>query len=429
MQPSQPIDWTRRDFLQGSLTLVSAAATIPFWVHAGSRVLAAQDGANPNQPGVPSDRILVVVQLSGGNDGLNTVIPFGEHTYYRLRPQIAIAADQVIDLGQRSGIGLHPSLRSLHEMMGQGQAAILQGVGYPNPNRSHFASMDIWHRGDSLSERGYGWLGKAMDTRHDRPDQEGMDMVALTPEAPLAMQGVNAQPVALGHESQFQWLPRTHQPVLAAYHDDLIGSEAVDSACPASLLLQRTALDAQLASDRIRAAVRQAPLSNFPGHGLARDLQRVAAMIRAELPVRIYYVAMGGFDTHAAQPGRHANLLTQFAQSMQAFYRELAASGDAQRVVSFAFSEFGRRVAQNGSQGTDHGAAGPAFVFGPAVTPGLLGQHPSMMQLQEGDLAHTLDFRNVYATLLRHWMQLDDRAVLGHRYQPINLIQSSLRRG
>ena len=200
------------------------------------------------------------------------------------------------------------------------------------------------------------------------------------------------------------------------------GQDAQPSTDDPAKFLQRTALDAQVASDRVRKAARQKLETKFPNHGLSRQLKLVANMIKAELPTRVYYVAMGGFDTHAGQSWRHGNLLKQFAESMQAFQTELAATGHGDRVVTFAFSEFGRRVSENASAGTDHGAAGPCFVFGKSVRSGLLGEHPSLTELHRGDLIHTVDFRNIYAALLGPWMKLDTRAALGRSYRPINLI-------
>ncbi|MEM6756922.1 MAG: DUF1501 domain-containing protein, partial [Planctomycetota bacterium] len=189
--------------------------------------------------------------------------------------------------------------------------------------------------------------------------------------------------------------------------------------------VRRTAMDAQVASQKVRRAVAADTRTNFPRHGLARQLRSVATMIRAELPTRVYYVTMGGFDTHANQQGRHNQLMRQFAESIAAFQAELDATGHADRVLTVAFSEFGRRVAQNASAGTDHGAAGPVFVFGPNIKDRLIGSHPSLTDLDRGDLKYKIDFRQVYAELLDNWLQLDANAALGQRYRHPGILSYS----
>ena len=423
---------TRRQFIQGSLAMISTVATVPMFLGGASRVLAATDATNPNLPGVQADRILVVVQLSGGNDGLNTVIPYGDPAYYNARPRIGVSDTDVLQLGgikSPEGIGLHPSLLPIKEMMQQQNAAAILGVGYPNPNRSHFASMDVWHRGDALTNRGYGWIGKAFDNEiQKRPDADhSMNIIAVGDTAPLAAEGKNQKAIAFERQDLFRWLPHSRHKSLGKTYDELNAESVADDVSlsddPAAFL-QRTAVDAQVASARVRDAARRKTDTKFPGHALARQLKLVANMIKAELPTRVYYVAMGGFDTHAGQGGRHRNLLRQFAESMQAFQNELAATGHAKRVVTFAFSEFGRRVEENASGGTDHGAAGPSFLFGEPIRSGVLGEHPSLTKLDRGDLTHTVDFRNIYAALLGPWMGMDVKAALGKTYRPVEVIRS-----
>lgn len=425
---------TRREFLYSGLAMVSTIGSTPAFLTRSSCALADSTERLVSKPGVPQDRVLVVVQLSGGNDGLNTVIPFGQSAYYDNRPGIKIAEDAILPLDTGEGVGLHPAMRPIHEMVGEGLASIVQGVGYPNPNRSHFASMDIWHAGDTLADqggaanlpRGTGWVGRAMDADLKRHDRDGLGCICLGSEAPLAARGVSAQPVSLDEPTLFRWSARDLDPAVSKAYDALNharpgrsdgpgrsagGDSAFDD--PTAFIF-RTAMDAQVASDRVRKAVAQKAQTEFPRNGLARQLAMVAAMIRAELPTRVYYVAMGGFDTHANQPSQHQRLLGEFASSMRAFYRELEATGHRSRVVTMAFSEFGRRVRQNASGGTDHGAAGPLFLFGDHVKPGLVGKHPSLdpSKLEDGDLRFAVDFRGVYAELLDRWMKLDSRAVL-----------------
>jgi uncharacterized protein (DUF1501 family) len=424
--------------------MVSAAATVPGFVTQSGSALAQQGealGAVGARPGVPEDRVLVVVQLSGGNDGLNTVVPVGHDAYYRARPRLAVAAEDAVQVGgpgsAGGGLALHPELAPLSELMQTGRAAAVVGVGYPNPNRSHFESMDIWHAGDPLvqRQRGTGWIGRALD-RADVADAGAMACVAIGSEAPPATIGAASQPTTFDDPGSFRWLPGVADRGLAGEHTSLLDAAAQarvdhraspESADSALAFVQRATCDAQAASDQIRRAVgAQLPGRNrFARNGLSQQLEQVAAMIAAGLPTRVYYVALGGFDTHANQRQTHDRLMGQFAQAMADFQGRLDAAGHAERVVTVAFSEFGRRVAQNASGGTDHGAAGPMFLFGPQLRHGgIVGQHPSLDPdaLDNGDLAHTLDFRQVYAELLDGWMGVPSGDVLGQRFRATGLL-------
>jgi uncharacterized protein (DUF1501 family) len=422
---SEKMPYTRREFLQASLALMSTLGTVPGFLSQAS-VAMADPRTALDADAANAGRVLVVVQLSGGNDGLNTVVPAGMGEYYKMRGGLAVPEREVITLDDRVGIGLHPSMRGVSEMFGEGQATIVQGVGYPNPNRSHFASMDVWHVGDSRAadgHRGVGWIGKAMDAEMVQGRHDCLSCVTVGEETPMATQGVEAKPVAFSRAELFEWSGKgLHPEVARAYEAINRGEAPEDLSDPASFVF-RTALDAQAASDRVRRAVARRQATEWPGSGLSRQLQAVASMIAAELPTRIYYVAMGGFDTHANQAGQHARLLGEFSDAMRAFYRELAAIGQDQRVVTMAFSEFGRRVDTNGSNGTDHGAAGPMFLFGPAVRAGLVGPHPSLTDLDNGDLKFRVDFRSVYAAVLDDWLGLDSRAALGSRFRAAPVLE------
>ncbi|MFK7788369.1 MAG: DUF1501 domain-containing protein [Phycisphaeraceae bacterium] len=424
--------FTRRRFL-GGMAMLSAAATVPGFVGATSDAYADTNWYTTSKPGVPEDRVLVVVQLSGGNDGLNTVVPFGDDSYNRARPGIRI--NDALKLDGSDGIGLNPALRPIQEMIGQGRAAVVNGVGYPNPNRSHFKSMDIWHTAqtDDKDQRGKGWVGQAMDAaypldRHgNAPDEAGMATVSIGNNAPMAVLGKHVQPVAFQNAGAFQWAGHGVHDVVSKGYDAINKNKAeADTADPLAFV-QRTTLDAQVASNKVRKAVQGETDTRFPANPLAQQLSMVAKMIRAELPTRVYYVTLGGFDTHAQQANKHTQLLTQFAESMKAFYDELHATGHDGRVVSLAFSEFGRRLQQNASNGTDHGVAGPSFVFGPSVKHGLHGSYPSLTNLDKGDLIHTTDFRSVYADILDNWMAIDSRKALGAKYDHLGLFAKGKR--
>lgn len=417
--------FTRRAFLQKGLVMISAASTVPLFLQRSAFGLS-----NPwdvmltsSIAGVPQDHVLVVVQLGGGNDGLNTVVPWGNDDYYRNRPGINIAANDVLKIKDADGYGLHPSLADLMALYDEGLVATIHGVGYPNPNRSHFTSMDIWHTADPQRPTGNGWLGRYFDAACAGTPDPNIG-IAIGREAPLAMTGKEVTAVSFENPSLFQWMGEEVEGSLEKPYDEVNRAGELQGVDPNSQLgfLTRTALDAQVASDQILSAVRRPSTADYPGNALAQQLRMVAAMIGGGLPTRVYYVTLGGFDTHAGQPGTHANLLTQFATSMRAFYEDLKAQGNADRVLTMTFSEFGRRVRQNASAGTDHGTAAPMFLMGPMVKPGVHGAHPSLTDLDAGDLKFTLDFRSVYATVLEKWLGADSRKILGSTFRPAAIL-------
>lgn len=432
--------FTRREFLTTSLTFASASLTVPSFLQRSAFAVGQPTRSLTSIPGVDQGRILVVVQLSGGNDGLNTVVPYGFDAYYRMRPGIGVSANQALRLSKADGVGLHPAMTGLHDLHENGLLSIVQGVGYPNPNRSHFKSMDIWHTADT-SATGDGWLGKYVDSQccgegkgeSGTPESAGgatEPPIAIGRTAPLALQARKVVPVSFESADLFRWIGQDASKSLAQPYDAIVDRGVTDEVDPASnaAFLMRTALDARVSSDRIRKAVSARALVEYPRTGLARDLSMVASMIRADLPTRVYYVSFGGFDTHAGQggaQGSHANLLRQFGDALKAFYADLKAQENDRRVLTMCFSEFGRRAAQNASGGTDHGTAAPMFLAGPMVRPGLIGNHPSLTDLDNGDLKHGLDFRSVYAGILKDWMQTEPEKVLDRSFRPAVLFKKA----
>ena len=414
--------YTRREFLQQGLVMVSAATSVPAFLQ--HTAFAAGDPSH-DVACVPNERILVVVQLSGGNDGLNTVVPFGMDGYYTARPKLAVAADKTHILDDDRGIGLHPWMRALHEMIGEGQAAIVQGVGYPNPNRSHSVSMNVWHRGDRGHRMKHGWLGRAMDHLHAGDPTFRGGVVSQTMYPPRAAIGRLSQPMTIHDPQRLTWNAEHLAEDLARHsHRDPVENEGDATSYVQQQLrfIRRTQMDARLTSDKLVDALADEPLVTYPKNRLAQQLQRVTAMMRAGLHTRVHYVYHGSFDLHSQQAHAHAVLLNEFAESLRAFYRELKAMGEDQRVVTMAFTEFGRRVEENASGGTDHGTASPVFLFGPLATPGLYGVHPALTDdaLDDGDLVHGMDFRSIYATVLDDWMRIDSRSVLGGDFRPVS---------
>lgn len=423
--------FTRRKFLSTGL-LVSAAATMPSFITRSASALTSAAGLS-SIPGVPDERVLVVVQLAGGNDGLNTVVPFGETAYYKARTSIAIPESSVLKLGSGLNVGLHPNLSGFKSLFDEGQLSIIQGVGYPNPNRSHFKSMDVWHTAETTGT-GNGWLGRYFDNECCGQDSSGkktpepMAGICLTKESPIAMQGQFSNPIGFDSPDLFRWIGTGVDKKLEGPYDKInrrglpVGMDPNSS----EAFLMRTALDAQLSSDLIRKAVANKPRTSFPANELGKQLAMVSSMIKAGLKTRVYYVNFSGFDTHSGQGGangRHANLMQSVGSSVAAFYNDLKAQGNDSRVLTMVFSEFGRRVAQNASGGTDHGAAAPMFLVGPMVKPGVLGNHPSLTDLDAGDLKYQADFREVYAGVLANWLKADSTKVLGNGFTPAPVIK------
>jgi len=400
----------RRSFLGHGLAGISLAATAPSFLSLSSSVFAAEEAKN--------DRILVVLQLSGGNDGLSTVVPYGDDAYYKMRTNTAIAKKDVLKLTDYAGF--NPLLKRMHAMYGDGELAIVQGASYPNPNRSHFKAMDIWHTADKRG-RGLdtGWLGRAVDACCPDVDDPNL-VVNVGKTVPYALEAKHHKPISFTDPQQYRWAGRD---------DDKGEFEKLNRPVTAADQIQwlhRVAVDARTSSTEIRDAARAyRPKAEYPGGGRAQlgtDLRTVAALIKGGVNTRVYYVSFGGFDTHNGQRNRHGQLMTQLDGALGAFWADLKAQGVADRVCVMVFSEFGRRVKENASQGTDHGVAGPMFVLGKSVKGGLLSRHPSLTDLDRGDLKMTCDFRSVYQAILGKWIELDPTKVLGRRYPQIPLL-------
>lgn len=405
---------SRRKFLQstvGSSTLLSLSAAAPQFLLQTSSVAAESKKAK-------SENILVVIQLSGGNDGLNTVVPYAHDVYNANRFTLRISSGQVLKIDDE--VGFHPSMRGFSELLEDGKLTILQGIGYPNPSRSHFSSMDIWHTGHrDEKDRSTGWLGRFLD-----------GAMVSGGDVPALHLGSDQQPLALVGE-------RVHVPTAASLEDfklnvggdtRLRGSiqkqAEIRRAGDNRLLdfLQQSTLGALASSERVQEALsRYQTTIDYPSFPLARRLRTVAQLVDAGMSTRIYYLTLGGFDTHANQGNAHASLLTQLSRSVSAFIRDLTEHGHDQHVLVMTFSEFGRRLKENASQGTDHGVAAPMFLAGGIIKPGLIGAHPSLTDLDKGDLKHHTDFRQVYAAILDQWLRFDSKSVLGKEFKPAPL--------
>jgi uncharacterized protein (DUF1501 family) len=361
--------------------------------------------------------------MGGGNDGLNTVIPFADDAYYRARPQLAVPRAEVIRVAD--GIGLHPRMARLKDMLDRGNMAVIQGVGYPNPNRSHFKSMEIWHTADPDGRTmRVGWIGRYFDSKCPVCEQPTVGM-NIGSTMPLAMRSEGGQGVTLENPETFQWLPSLDGIGAREEQDIFRMLNAPAPNEPGTIdFLRHTAMNAVLSSERVREAMRQYRGGiDYPNTRFATSMRLIAQMIAGRLPTKVYYAHLTGFDTHAGQRGVHDALLEQLSAGVDAFHRDLEAQGNAERVLVIAFSEFGRRVAENGSAGTDHGTAAPMFVFGRRIRPGFLGRQPALTDLADSDLKHHVDFRSVYATVLDQWLGADPTRILGAEFDRVPFLQ------
>ncbi len=401
---------TRRRFLARSLrdsTLIALAPNLPGFLARTARAAEANT----------ESRILVVVQLDGGNDGINTVVPFKDDGYARHRKAIRLAENRLIEVNGE--VGLHPAMRDAGKLLDSGRLAIVPGVGYPNPSRSHFRSRAIWQsaRLDPLEHNGIGWIGRGLDGAPATRDGAPAALLVGTDSPPPALRGRRSVSAAVDRLDDY---------VLAEKQNRIKPADSSETAeDDLGQFLRRSLLDAYATADRLEsvAAARDGNVS-YPESELARRFSLTARLIKAGLGTRVYYLEQGDYDTHGHQLARHASLLEELSGSLKAFLDDLAAARLADRVAVMIFSEFGRRVEENSSMGTDHGTAGPVFLAGPRVQPGLGGSYPSLTDLQHGDLKMAVDFRRVYATVLASWLGLPSQQALGGAFEPLPLFRS-----
>ena len=382
---------SRRDTLkQGGMMALGLVA--PRWL---SSIAHADLLRTANGLGPPKDSVLVVCQLFGGNDGLNTVVPWSNPTYYKLRPSLALAESQVLKINDH--LGFHPALAGLHQLYQQKKVAVIQGVGYPQPNRSHFKSLEIWQSASPEGKLKYGWIGRHFDTQagHDRLNP--VVALGLSTEKPLALNAKEASIPCFASLADIEAM--VGDPDAEAMLRRVQGASA--PAGSADRVVQQanaTALDAMNAlSDRLKGYQPKATYGTDP---FGVGFRQIAQIVATSPQTRIVYFSTGGFDTHAKQADAHQRLLKGFGDAVQAFQGEMEAIGRADKVMVLAFSEFGRRCYENASEGTDHGAAAPMFLIGKPVKGGLYGPMPDLANLQNGDLRYAIDFREVYATAL-----------------------------
>jgi uncharacterized protein (DUF1501 family) len=412
--------FNRRDFLSRTLqgtSLLAAGTVVPQFL--ANTAQAAGDG---------KDTILVVIEMTGGNDGLNTVIPYADDLYHKARPTLRFTKQQVVRVDDH--IGLHPAMRRLEPMLKAGNLAIVQGVGYPNPDRSHFESMDVWQSADPHRKAGTGWIGRSVPDLQDR--QGNIPVMQMGPNRlPLALQGGPGGVVSIDGAYSYKLEvgdgDQAKQKARRKLLEDL--AQPTKSNAPDDLLqfVQRRQVQTYTTLDRMRAALgasKSGQNGRLESSSFGQKLDLIVRLIRQDVGTRVYYLAVDGFDTHSGQAPAHEKLLGELATGLAEFFQELETSKHDKRVVALTFSEFGRRVQENGSKGTDHGAASCLFVAGPAVKGGAVGAHPSLKDLDSGDLKHHTDFRRVYATLLDRWLGCSSRTVLGGAFEPLDMFKS-----
>ena len=406
---------SRRNLLKvglSALPVISLSGSIPAFV---SQMAFAEQARRPE---LSNDNILVVLQLTGGNDGLNTVVPFADDAYYRARPKIGVGKDRVVRLDDH--FGLNPGLAPLKPLYDQGHLAVVNGCGYPSPNRSHFRSMEIWQTANPKASQSTGWLGHYLD-HTARGGQGPVLAMNIGTELPQALVNEGSPVPSIEKLDDFR-LKSSANSAQGKLEREIVMelNKASDEQSPARKFLARQATNAILATEKVHDVSRESASNVFYGfEGIGPQLQLIANLIAANSGTRLFYLQTSGFDTHASQPEMHERLLNQVAQALAAFHQDLSAKGLAEKVMVMTFSEFGRRVAENSSQGTDHGAAAPMFVMGGKVKAGIFGKMPSLTDLDDGDLKFTTDFRRVYATILDKWLNAESAKVLGGKYEAL----------
>jgi uncharacterized protein (DUF1501 family) len=444
---NNPLFTTRRDFLRTTILGGALSWTVPSFVAQTFSALGAEADGSLTQVNTGVDGpILVLIQLAGGNDGLNAVVPYTNDFYYKARPAIGIPASQVLTLSDT--LGFNPSMTAFKELFDAGHLSVINGVGYPNPNRSHFRSTEIWST--ASDEDKYltdGWLGRYFDNAC--PGCDPTVAVNIGPRLPQAFASHNPTGISLENPESYRFMGAGKNDDETQAYRSMYTPSAEDIAPAASAgasvsmvsgtmmlhngqsaldFLERTSMDAQVSSDKIREIAAKTPnRANYPGSGLARNLQLVARLIAGGLPSRVFYVSQGGYDTHTGQRGAQDARLHELAEAVKAFTADLATVGAFDRTLIMTFSEFGRRVQENASAGTDHGAAAPMFLIGPQIKAGLVGAEPSLdpKDLKDGDIQYGTDFRSVYATILQDWLKTNPLPILGKPFPTLPVLATT----
>jgi uncharacterized protein (DUF1501 family) len=395
----------RRKFLQlGSLA--TASCMVPNFLKAFEKKATVPAG----------NKVLVLLQLSGGNDGLNTVIPVRNDIYYRSRPKLSIPREKALPFNDE--VGLHPALTGFKELYDHGDLAILNGVGYPNPDRSHFRSMDIWQSASESNEYLYtGWIGRYLDAQCagcDKPTQA----LEIDDTLSMALKGEQVKGLAMKDPRRlYTTANEEYFKEIIASHKDQPGEQPVD-------YLYKTMAETVSSADYIYKQSKLHPSSSsYPKTELGKSFQTIASLIFSDINTKVYYVSLGSFDTHINQGAQQQRLFIEMNEAIDSFVKDLKTNGRFNDVLITTFSEFGRRVSQNASGGTDHGTANNMFFIGGGLKQkGVLNALPDLNDLIDGDIKHSVDFKNVYATILRNWLNADDTRILGKRFDYLKFV-------
>ncbi|HEY4439131.1 MAG TPA: DUF1501 domain-containing protein [Candidatus Elarobacter sp.] len=400
----------RSNFLIGALSGLSVVGTT-------DHILAKALAQSP-LPGLPaaSDRVLVVINFQGGNDGLNTVVPFANPDYYRYRPSLGIPANDVLRIDDQ--VGLNPALGPFKKLYDAGNVAIVQGVGYPDPDHSHFRSTEIWQTAEPKGYASTGWIGRYLDDA-GLPKDNLFNGVALANVLPELMIAQRTDVPAIDALRGYGLTSDKNGANREAFHQ-FVSDATVPFRSPYLAHVAEIEDHAQRGAEELPKLVAgYKPEATYPATPLGRSLALAAQIVGSRLGTRVIYVQHGSFDTHVTQKQTQDRLLADFANAIAAFYADLSAHGNANRVLTMTFSEFGRRVAENASRGTDHGEAAPVFLIGGGVKGGVYGTHPDLGRLAMGNLAYTTDFRSVYATVLERWLARPSTAIVGGSFPTI----------
>ena len=360
-------------------------------------------------------RNLVIIQLSGGNDGLNTIIPFENDIYYNSRKTISIAKNDVLKLSDQ--LGFHPAMKGMQGLYNDGLMCVINSVGYPNPNRSHFRSMDIWQSATDANEyKTTGWVGRYLDSSCSEGDHPYLAL-ELDQTLSLALKGAGKKGIAVNNPQQLY--NETREPFFKQLKD-LASDHDHDNVAYLYKTMAETYASAEYIFETSKTYKNN---FEYPKNGLAKQLKQISTFIHSGLKTRVYYASMGGFDTHVGQLNRQEKLLTDFSEGVTAFIQDLKSSDKLKDTTVMVFSEFGRRVNQNASNGTDHGTANNVFILGSELKKqGFYNAAPDLGNLDEGDLKYQIDFRNIYATLLNNWLNINGSSVLGKNFDYLNFV-------
>ncbi len=395
----------RKEFIQAG-SLATASLMLP-------KFLKAFEGGSMVPPG---NKVVVILQLSGGNDGLNTVIPYRNDLYFKARPKLGI--ERIKALALTDEVGLNPALTGFKDLFDEGHLSILNNVGYPNPDRSHFRSMDIWHTASQSDQYwNTGWLGRYLDAQCngcDHPTQA----IEIDDILSLSLKGEHIKGIALKDPK------RLYGTANEKFFRDVMKNHTGDNGEKPVDYLYKTMAETLSSADYIFKQSRLHPSNgNYPKSDLANSLKTIASLIYSEINTKVYYVSLGSFDTHINQEAQQGRLFSEMNEAVSSFVKDLKANNRFQDVMLFTFSEFGRRVSQNASGGTDHGTANNMFfISGGLKQQGILNPMPDLADLDEGDLKYNVDFKNAYATVLNKWLGADDKAILSKKYDQLNFI-------